>query len=302
MLFRSVVALILGSGMLSAQALHELAEARLQLEHGDAAAAERTIRAYLTINKHSADGYFLLGYTLFKRQEPRESLAAYTEGAKFRKPNALDLEAVGCDYVLLKDYEDADKWLTQSVAEDPSNLSALYYLGRTKYNENRFEEAVSTFLRCLHLDPMNVKYADNLGLSYQGLGRNEEAEAMYRSAIDWDRVSLVHNFGPYLDLGVLLVDTGRPIDALPLLQRAVQLSPKDLRVRTQLGKAYLHAGQLEKAQAQLEAAVQLEPRNAPTHFMLAQIYRKRGMLEKARRESKTYSALNQDHSSDKETE
>ena len=287
---------------LQAQAPDLLTEARRAVGSGEIAAAEQTVRSYLAAHQGSADGYFLLGHILFKKKDPKASLAAYTKGARFRKPGATDLEVVGCDYVLLKDYTDADKWFTESVALEPSNLSALYYLARTKYNENRFEEAIGAFLQCLKFDPKNVKYEDNLGLSYQALGRNDEASAAYRAAIEWDKNSASHNSGPYLDLGGLLVDTGNPADAIPLLEQAAAISPQDVRTLTQLGKAYLHADLLDKAQTEFEAAVRLEPRNAPVHFMLAQVYRKRGLLDKARSESQTYSSLNQDRSSGKTTE
>src|SRR5207253_6310161 len=63
--------------------------------------------------------------------------------------------------------------------------SDLYYLGRAKYNENRFAEAVNAFQQCLTLDSKNVKAEDNLGLSYAGLDRNEEAIVAYKNAIAW---------------------------------------------------------------------------------------------------------------------
>ncbi len=273
-------------------------EVRRLIDAGDLKGAEQAARAYLASHQDSADAHYLLGYILFKKLDPKASLAEYTTAARYRKPGSYDLEVVASDYVLLKDYADADKWFSKSVEYDPANLSALYYLGRTKYNENRFDEAVAAFEECLKRDPKNVKYEDNLGLSYQGLGRNEDAAAAYRAAIEWDGAAAAPNPGPYLDLGSLLVDTDHAADAIPLLEKAVQLGPKDLRGHTQLGKAYLHANQLEKAQGELEAAVLLDPKNAPTHFMLAQVYRKRGLLSKARRESETYTTLNRDHSTD----
>ena len=276
-----------------------LEDAHLALVRGDVASAEASVRNYLLAHKDSADAHFLLGYILFKKQDAKGSLAEYTEGARYRRPGPYDLEAVGCDYVLLKDYPDADKWLSKAVEWDASNLSALYYLGRTKYNENRFEEAVAVFQKCLTRDPKNVKYADNLGLSYQGLGRNDEAAAAFHDALDWDRSTTTSNPGPYLDFGTLLLDSGRTDEAIPLLTRAVQLAPRELRAHTQLGKAYLHNGLLDKAQLELERAVQLDPDSAPAHFVLAQIYKRRGFADKARLESAKYRTLSGEHSTDK---
>src|SRR5207253_2324194 len=111
-------------------------------------------------------------------------------------------------------------------------------LGRTKYNENRFEEAVGAFQRCLELDPKNVKAEDNLGLSYEGLNRMDHAMAAYRTAIEWQADSPSKNAGPYFDLGSLLVDNDRAPEALSHLMEAAKLSPQDFRVHRQLGKTY----------------------------------------------------------------
>jgi tetratricopeptide (TPR) repeat protein len=268
-----------------------LSEARSLLQAGQISAAEQATRRYLNAHNDSADGHYLLGYILFKKQDAKASLAEYTEGAKYRTPSAHDLEVVGGDDVILGDYSDAEKWFTKCVQWDPGNWQALYYLGRTKYNENRFEEAVKVFTQCLQAEPRSVKAEDNLGLSLEGLGRTEEAIAAYRNAISWDKSATVSNSAPYIDLGNILVENDRSGEAVPYLLDALQLSPQDLRAHRALGKAYLYLNQLEKAQAEYEKCVQLAPESAPNHYMLAQVYRKRGLMEKARFETQRYAEL-----------
>ena len=268
-----------------------LAEARALLDLGKLAEAEQVTRRYLEVRKNSADAHYLLGYILFKNQDAKSSLAEYTEGAKYRKPSAADLEVVASDYVLLKDYPDADKWFTKAVEWNPKDALGWYYLGRTKYNENRFEEAIAAFQQCLKLNPKDVKAQDNLGLSYEGLNRTEEAAAAYRTAIEWETDSPVKNAGPFLNLGSLLADGDGLDEGVSYLLNAARLDPQDYRVHRQLGKAYTRLNQLEKAQAELEKAVELAPQNAPVHFMLAQVYRKQGLMEKAKTENDRYTAL-----------
>lgn len=275
-----------------------LAEIRALVESGKLREAEQLSRRYLETNAGSAEPHFLLGYILFKEQRAKESLAEYTEGAKYKNPSAYDLETVGGDYVLLKDYPDADKWFTKSAEWNPGNFQILYYLARTKYNENRFEEAVGLFLQCLKLAPKSVKAEDNLGLSYQGLNRNEDAISAFHTAISWQADAQDKDAGPYLDLGSLLVDLDHGSEAVPYLLDAARISPRDMRVHRALGKAYLHLNDLDKAQAELELSAELAPRDAPIHFMLAQLYRKRGFAERARVETERYRALTGSHSTD----
>ena len=54
----------------------------------------------------------------------------------------------------------------------PNDAHARYYLGRAKYNQKRFADAVRIFSECLELDPRNAKAADYLGRSYEALGKN----------------------------------------------------------------------------------------------------------------------------------
>ncbi len=118
-------------------AVQSLTEPRALVESGKMQEAEAAVRSYLKDNQTSPEGHFLLGYILFKEQKAVDSLAEYTEGAKHGKPTSADLEVVASDYVLLKDYPDADKWYSKAVEWSPQDELGWYYLGRTKYNENR---------------------------------------------------------------------------------------------------------------------------------------------------------------------
>src|SRR5437667_64191 len=157
-------------------------------------------------------------------EKAKASLAEFTAGAKYSAPIAADLKVVAFDYVLLGDYLDADKWLTKMLEWTPDDAQGWYYLGRTKYNENRFAEAISAFEQCLKVDPKNVKAEDNLGLSYAGLGQNEQAAAAYQTAIAWQSHLPAKNPGPYIDLGSLLLDENKPDEAIANLLQAVEIS------------------------------------------------------------------------------
>jgi len=301
-----------------------LAEVRSLLEKGNTSEADRLVRQYLQTHPDSADAHFLLGHILFReiqsearletplegvqvlgagvppakhgKDKARASLAEFTAGAKFHGPSAADLKIVALDYILLGDYVDADKWLTKMLAWTPNDADGWYLLGRTKYNENRFAEAVDAFQRCLKLDLKNLKAEDNLGLSYAGLGRREEAAAAYQQAIDWQSQAALKNPGPYIDFGDLLLDENRSEEAVSYLLQAVEIAPRESRPHELLGKAYTRLDQLPKAQMELEKALQLSPQSANLHCMVAPVYRKQGFIDKAKLEYERCSALAGSHS------
>ena len=296
-----------------------IASARSLIQQGKLDEAGQALRNYLSQHPNSAAAHFMLGYTYFQEvhqksssaaekelpvlsdfvgadptistAKAKASLAEYTEGAKYQVPNAFDLKVVALDYVLLRDYADADKWLTRSLDANPRDAEAWYYLGRAKYNENRFDEAIHAFQKYLELDPKSVRGEDNLGLSYQGLGRTNEAISAYKTAILWQKDLLNQDPGPFINLGALLLDENQLEQAISYLVQAVSIAPQNARAHEHLGKAYDRLAQPAKAQAELEKAVELAPQSARLHYVLGQVYRKQGLTEKAKAEFDRSAAL-----------
>lgn len=297
----------------------QLVDARAFLAEGKVEAAEANVRGYLTKHQNSGDAHFLLGLILFRKiqsqateqlsfpdsrssarhaasaqsrvEYARASLAEYTEGAKYERPSASDLKIVALDYVLLGSYADASKWLTRSLEENPKDAEAWYYLGRSKYNENRFEEAILAFERCLELEPRSVKAQSNLGLSYSGLNRIAEALAALQQAIAWQADSPRKSAEPYIEMGDLLTQQNRATEAVGYLLQAVEIAPGESRAREKLGNAYLNANDLSAAQSQLESGIAVDPDNPSLHYLLGTVYRKQGRPDKAKAELEKFQAL-----------
>jgi tetratricopeptide (TPR) repeat protein len=293
------VCVICLSSLLSvpAQQFDSLQSIRQLLDAAQFAQAEKALRIYIEKEPSSAEAHFLLGYALFREQRPKDSLAEFTEGSKYQHLQASDLKIVAADYVLLGGYSDADKWLTAVTKETPKDAEAWYLLGRTKYNENRFEEAIQAFQQVLSLQANDVRAENNLGLSYQGLNRNSEAKAAFENAISWQKDSPVKDAQPYLNMGILLADQDQPSQALPYLQQAVSLAPHNPKAHEQLGRVYDLLKMTEKAQQELEQAVALAPDVAGLHYKLGQVYRRQGRQQLAQQQFDICSKLNSTHSS-----
>jgi Flp pilus assembly protein TadD len=273
-----------------------LQEARSLLAAGKISEAEMVLRGYLKNVPSSAEAHYLLGDVLFRKQKARESLAEFTAGAKIKHPEASELRIVASDYVLLGDFADADKWFSEVTAETPNDPEAWYLLGRTKYNENRFAEAITSFEHVLALRPKDVQAEDNLGLSQQGLGHTEQAKAAFETAIQWQRDKPA-DAQPYLNLGTLLIDQGDLSAAVQLLTKAATLAAGNPKIHEELGRALQTKGDMEGAQSQLETAVKLAPNAAALHFKLGQIYRHLGLHDRAQQEFAICAKLNGGHSS-----
>jgi tetratricopeptide (TPR) repeat protein len=273
-----------------------LAEQRALLAEGKLAASDAALHSYLKDHPTSAEAHFLLGYVLFREQKTEDSLAEFTAGARIRRPKADEFKAIASDYVLLGDFADADKWFTEVIVEKPDDADAWYLLGRTKYNENSFTAAVSSFERSLALRPRNVEAENNLGLAWQGLNSPDKAKEAFQTAIDWQGAAPTDP-QPFLNLGAMLAEEPDFEHAMPLLLKAAELSPDNPKAHEELGHVYEAQQNLPKAQTELERAVALAPDTSALHFKLGQVYRREGMHDRAQQEFDLCEKLNSTHSS-----
>lgn len=263
-----------------------LAGVRALLDAGKFHEADETVRVYLRDNDDSAAAHEMLAYALLRENKPAESLKEYTRAAAMERPTSGTLVHVGQDYVLLGDMADADKWTLRAVQMDPSDADAWYSLGRIRYTEQRFSDALSCFQRVLKLVPKSVKAENNLGLAYEATNQTDAAVAAYRQAIEWqnegprDQVSEQ----PLLNLGIVLLHRGNLAEAEPLLTKAAELAPKDPRIHEQLGHLEMQKANYGSAEVELRKACELDPDNSSLHFLLGQAYRHENKQQQAQSE------------------
>jgi len=290
------LAILYAASALGQQPASPLAAERALLADGKLADAEAALHSYLNVAPSSAEAHFLLGYVLFRDHKAKESLAEFTAGAKFQRPTAADLKIVASDYVMLGDYADADKWFSEVVTESPNDADAWYLLGRTKYNENEFVEAVSSFERALTLHPKYVEAENNLGLSWRELNDFNKAQVAFETAIDWQGASPT-DAQPFLNLGTLLADRKDLDKAMPYLAKADALSPGNPKIHEELSDVYAAQKNLPKAQGELEQAIALAPNTSALHFKLGRILREEGLRDRALQEFDICTKLSSSHSS-----
>ena len=100
------------------------------------------------------------------------------------------------------------------------------------------------------------------GLAYQRLGDTPGSIAAFEKAVaaDGEFLDALFNLGAaHLALYFQTGDPGQRDQAIPILQRAIGLGPKNGEAHTLLGRAYLEAGEIDRAIASLETARSLRP-------------------------------------------
>lgn len=269
-----------------------LPEVQALLNRSDWPVAERRCREILLSRPLFADVHFLLGYALYREGKAVESLQTYTAAAAIRRPQAADLMAVAADYVILFDYSDADLWFTKVTEWDSKGVLGWYYRGRAEYKLEKYADALAAFQKALSLDSQNPRIIDNLGLTFEMLGDTVKAKSAFVSAIRMETDNPSGYSLPFLNLGTLLFNNNDLQGGIPLLERAVAMSPMNPKARETLARAYQQKGNYAAAEEQLQAAL-VEAPNAPSlHFLLGRVYEKEGLRKKAEEEFQQTAALN----------
>jgi len=183
-----------------------------------------------------------------------------------------------------------------AVALHPGHSKAQDHLGYCLAQVGQTERALMQIREAIRIEPGYAWAHFNLGTVLLGAGRAGEAIESLRRALELDAA----NAGAWTNLGLALQATGEAGPAEDAFRRAVELEPSLYEARLQLGS--ILAGRAdERAIPQLEAAVLLRPRDARAWIEWIELELRSGRLgaaalrieELARFDPQTAAALRQ---------
>jgi Tfp pilus assembly protein PilF len=153
--------------------------------------------------------------------------------------------------------------LAAEEPEAPAHLREAYLLWQEGYQlhlAGAYEEAIKRFEESIELHPTAEAHTF-LGWSMSYLGRLEEAIEECEEAIALDP-----DYGnPYNDIGVYLIDLGRPEEAIGWLEKATGAKRYCCYQfpHFNLGRVQLMKGQLQEAKRSFERALSYDPNYLP---------------------------------------
>jgi tetratricopeptide (TPR) repeat protein len=137
------------------------------------------------------------------------------------------------------DFDGAIRKYESVLAENPSNVTALYELGFSYYAKKEYKNA--------------------LEVAYRGAGYQSNQLA-----------------GFYLLIGNNLDLAGEPDKAIEVYKKALKLFPDDGLLHYNLALTYRNKGKLDEAKKSLKAGLAAAPEHASSHLMLALIFHNTG--------------------------
>ena len=187
-----------------------------------------------------------------------------------------------------KDSAKAREFFEKAIELDPRHVAALTALGRLHYNEWEIwgRARDKNLARALELGQQAVAVDDSLAgphllLSqvYRFLRRQEESDAEADKALALEP----RDADTLAGLGDMLRWTGRPQEAIGLLQAAMRLDPfYPAWYEFYLGHVFYQTGQYEEAIAALKRGAERNPNYPAFHLFMAASYAMLGREEEAR--------------------
>ena len=223
---------------------------------------------------HAAELYALLGaiYSVGLRMD----LAA----TAFRRADAVaplderDRFTLAMALADLGDTPGARDELNLLNRKHPDQPLYIYWLARLDYYQRRYEDSVVKLQRVLQLDPQSPRAYDNLGLSFDMMGRYEEARAAFEKAVEFNRRLKQPSAWPPHNLGDLLLRLERTEEAEKALRESLQYDSRFAMARYHLGRALEKEGRDAAAVDEYRAAISLDTSLAEPCYSLGMLYRR----------------------------
>jgi serine/threonine-protein kinase len=207
----------------------------------------------LTLAPSLASPHVTLG-ALYARTSQND-LASHEldEALRLDRFNASAYGALADLYARQGRTEQVEPTLQKAVSLAPDDWSLVQQLGEYYLDSGKWEQAGIQYRRAAELAPDNPRAHNNLGLVYRGLDRLDDSAAAFRAAI-----AIEPTFLRFRNLGMVLAEAGKYSEAVPMLERSIEMRPDQYRAWGLLGFVYLnHHAEAEKGRDAFLKAIAL---------------------------------------------
>lgn len=266
-----------------------------------------------------------LGLAQFKAGEFKDAIQTFTPLLKSEpvaSPEAQRLTALlGIAHYGAGEYAAAVSYLKTAAVNDPQNLQFRLLLAHSCLQSRQFQCVLDTYREILTLNAESAEADMLAGEALDEMHNVGGAIEQFRAAVKADpREPNVHfglgyllwtqnqfeeaaqefeaeliNVANHPQALAFLADSymqlNRSGEAMPLIQKALEIDPNFARAHLDLGILYVDAGRQEDAIREFRLAAKLTPEDPSPHWRLARLYQSMGRKEEAATEFQTTNSL-----------
>lgn len=265
-----------------------LADAFMALyqEKKDPVASERAKKAAeeaKRLNDNLPEVHFALGSIYSATGRTAQAISELDRALQLSPNSDEGHRRLGTAYLNDGKYNEAAFAYQKAIEVNPYYWANHNALGTAYLSLGNTEKALAAFRKVTELEPENPVGYQNMAAVYVGSGKNDEAISTLQLALQRQPHPSI-----YSNLGTVYFFMKRYGEAVPMYERAVELSPNDEILVGNLADAYRASSQTEKALATYDRAIELgikalqvNPRDVRTLGSLALYYSKKGQSGQA---------------------
>ncbi|WP_395687187.1 tetratricopeptide repeat protein [Caenimonas koreensis] len=213
---------------------HRLGEVLLQA--GRLEEAEQAFRAAIAVAPTYAPSWLQLGQVLGRRSQLEEAEKAHRKAVDLGLVSAEALHGLGVALQRLRKFDEAEAMFRRAIDTNADFAPAINGIGTCHLRRGEFAQAETALRRALEIEPRDIYTLNNLSMVLSDTGRRDEAETLLRRALDigqaGDDTSAPHIATVQLNLGMLLLESGRLEEGWPLYEARYQPGRFDTTLRT----------------------------------------------------------------------
>ena len=231
----------------------------------------------------SASEWLDLGRSQFAQQNFGAARSSFEQAVAVNGQSLDALRLLGLTEFELKDYNAAySSWL-KAASLDKKEERSRYYIGRLFFEADLPNEAAAWLRQALALQPSDFSAMTYLGLCAEALGYDDTAFALYQNAVAASTSAGKPFSWAYLSLGKILGKRGNTKQALQILTRGSETCPEPHEL-TALGEMLASQKQNERAEQVFRQSIALDPGLSQTHYRLGLLLKTTGRAQESQKE------------------
>jgi tetratricopeptide (TPR) repeat protein len=206
----------------------------------------------------TAEDHLRLGTMYVAARDSAKAVSQLMRAVAMDSTKAKDANfQLGFLYFARKDYAGAIPYFEAALHADSAFIPALMNIGLAKLAVKQPNEGIEYLRRALEVNPKDNRPRIWIAQTLTSLDSLPEALEMYQQAI----AAEPQNAEAQRGAGVVLLLQKNWADAIPYLEKAVQLEPENIQGHIWLAQAYSNSGDLNRAKAEFNKVFEYDPNN-----------------------------------------
>lgn len=234
-------------------------------------------------NRSFMSGSILMGYAKPWLDQGRydKAVPLLEEAVQCEAPTVDILVNMAAAYVDIHRYDKAEEFYQRAFASDPNHANALSNYGKMMLdlyqndppekrlgpNDPRMLKAYDMAKRAITINPRNTTYFNNFGSICYHLGRVQEADQAWLTALQLDP----NNIGAAANRAAVLAQSGRVAEAIQTFEAIYAANPQHDSVLINLVQAYLRTGNKQLALQRVQNTLSINPNHATARALLKEL-------------------------------